>query len=94
MATTHVLGPPTHSAFLISKRDLPSLSLTNPRIARSSRKCDTPERVTQALRLKTLVQSVAESGDRVVVCGDFNVNPDSKTFDVLRTLGLTDLVAT
>ncbi len=25
-------------------------------------------------------------------CGDFNVLPDSQTFEVLRDLGLTDLV--
>jgi len=30
----------------------------------------------------------------VVVCGDFNLLPDSETFVVLAELGLTDLVGT
>ena len=55
-------------------------------------KHDTPERRLQAARLKALVETVAESGDGVVVCGDFNVNPDSETFGVLADLGLSDLV--
>jgi endonuclease/exonuclease/phosphatase family metal-dependent hydrolase len=33
-----------------------------------------------------------EENDPLVVCGDFNVEPDSETFDVLKKLGLTDLV--
>ncbi len=28
----------------------------------------------------------------MVVCGDFNLLPDSETFDVLAAIGLTDLV--
>ena len=55
-------------------------------------KRDTPERLAQAHRLARLVESVAEPGDRLVVCGDFNVEPDSQTFAVLARLGLRDLV--
>lgn len=55
-------------------------------------KHDTPARMTQARRLADLVRSVALDGDRVIVCGDFNVLPDSATFDVLRGLGLAELV--
>ncbi len=55
-------------------------------------KMDTPERIEQARRLASLVGSVAEQGDRLVVCGDFNVEPDSRTFDVLREINLDDLV--
>ena len=55
-------------------------------------KQDTPARLVQARRLADLVRSVAEEGDRVVVCGDFNVLPDSGTFDILGGLGLRDLV--
>jgi hypothetical protein len=57
-------------------------------------KHDTPERLVQAQRFLALAQSVAEPDDRMVVCGDFNVGPDSETFDVLRGGGLTDLVTT
>ena len=57
-------------------------------------KRDTPERLAQAERLAALVQSIAEDGDRLVVCGDFNVAPDSRTFDLLSAIGLTDLVTT
>lgn len=55
-------------------------------------KRDTPERLAQARRLVELVDFVSEPNDRVVVCGDFNVEPHSQTFDVLRERGLSDLV--
>lgn len=55
-------------------------------------KHDTPARAAQAARLLELTRSVAEDGDPVIVCGDFNVLPDSATFDVLGGLGLADLV--
>lgn len=56
-------------------------------------KMDTPERLAQARRLAGLVAAIAEPDDRLVVCGDFNVEPESRTFAVLRELGLSDLVA-
>ena len=34
------------------------------------------ERLAQARRLKALVEQVARPGDRLVVCGDFNVEPE------------------
>lgn len=55
-------------------------------------KMDTPARLTQAETLLKLVQGVAQPGDQVVLCGDFNVEPDSRTFDILRPLGLKELV--
>lgn len=55
-------------------------------------KMDTPERLAQAHKLADLAQAVMEPGDPLVVCGDFNVEPDSETFDVLARIGLTDLV--
>lgn len=58
-------------------------------------KADTPARIAQAERLVALIQQIAEPDDWVVVCGDFNVEPESQTFDVLgRRLGLVDLVTT
>ncbi len=55
-------------------------------------KMDTPERLAQARRLAGLAAAVAAPGDRLVVCGDFNVQPGSATFAVLAELGLRDLV--
>jgi endonuclease/exonuclease/phosphatase family metal-dependent hydrolase len=57
-------------------------------------KGDTPARMRQAERLADLVRRVRGPGDLVVVCGDFNVLPDSGTFTVLAGVGLTDLVGT
>ncbi|MBX9451346.1 MAG: endonuclease/exonuclease/phosphatase family protein [Mesorhizobium sp.] len=57
-----------------------------------SGKHDTPARAAQAARLLELTRSVAEDGDPIVVCGDFNVLPASETFAVLRGFGLADLV--
>jgi endonuclease/exonuclease/phosphatase family metal-dependent hydrolase len=55
-------------------------------------KADTPARHAQAERLADLVQDARRDGDTTVVCGDFNLLPDSKTFQILADLGLTDLV--
>jgi len=55
-------------------------------------KMDTPERLAQARRLAELSTQISEAGDRLVVCGDFNVEPDSETFAILQKIGLTDLV--
>lgn len=57
-------------------------------------KGDTPARLAQAQALAALVGRVHRPGDRLVVCGDFNVLPGSETFVVLGGLGLTDLVTT
>lgn len=57
-------------------------------------KHDTPARRAQAERLAELVQRVRQPGDVAVVCGDFNLLPDSETFAVLAKSGLVDLVGT
>src|SRR3989338_4612567 len=57
-------------------------------------KGDAPERKSQATALADLVKSVMQQDDDIVVCGDFNVLPDSITFDILGNLGLRDLVVT
>ncbi|MCU7731148.1 endonuclease/exonuclease/phosphatase family protein [Actinoplanes sp. KI2] len=54
-------------------------------------KGDTPARRSQAERLSELVRRIRGPKDLVVVCGDFNLLPDSETFGVLAELGLTDL---
>jgi endonuclease/exonuclease/phosphatase family metal-dependent hydrolase len=55
-------------------------------------KGDSPERLAQAGRFAALIASLAEPGDDVVACGDFNVLPGSATFKVLAGIGLHDLV--
>ncbi|MEM9522484.1 MAG: endonuclease/exonuclease/phosphatase family protein [Pseudomonadota bacterium] len=55
-------------------------------------KQDTPARRVQAQKLVDLVTTVAARHDRLIVCGDFNVLPDSVTFDILSNVGLIDLV--
>jgi len=55
-------------------------------------KHDTPERRVQAQRLRDLTFSIVEAGDQIVICGDFNVLPDSVTFDLFARDGLADLV--
>lgn len=55
-------------------------------------KMDTPERVDQARRLLDLSDQVSEPGDLTVICGDFNVEPDSKTLALLADRDFTELV--
>ncbi|MEO1059201.1 MAG: endonuclease/exonuclease/phosphatase family protein [Actinomycetota bacterium] len=57
-------------------------------------KSDTPARRRQAERIAAFVDDAAATGDLVVVCGDFNLLPDSATFEQLRRVGLTELVGT
>ncbi|MCC8933782.1 endonuclease/exonuclease/phosphatase family protein [Rhizobium sp. 'Codium 1'] len=57
-------------------------------------KSDTPDRRLQAERLVELVAHVSEPEDGLIVCGDFNIEPNSETFEILGTLGLVDLVTT
>jgi endonuclease/exonuclease/phosphatase family metal-dependent hydrolase len=55
-------------------------------------KGDTSERRAQADALAALVRRVRQGEERLVVCGDFNVLPDSITFEALSAFGLVDLV--
>ncbi len=55
-------------------------------------KMDTPERLAQGHKLVAICKAIMEEGDRLVVCGDFNVEPASATFEILAEIGLTDLV--
>jgi endonuclease/exonuclease/phosphatase family metal-dependent hydrolase len=57
-------------------------------------KQDTPARRAQAERIASLVESARAAGDLVVATGDFNLLPDSETFDILKQVGLIDLVGT
>ncbi|MBW4706791.1 endonuclease/exonuclease/phosphatase family protein [Roseobacter sp. YSTF-M11] len=55
-------------------------------------KMDTPARADQARRLLDLSQQVSEPDDLRIVCGDFNVEPDSETLGILAGAGLSELV--
>lgn len=55
-------------------------------------KADTPERSAQVARLIALIDSLRQPGDGLIVCGDFNVEPESETLQRLKALGLRDLV--
>lgn len=57
-------------------------------------KMDTPERAAQARRLIDLAAQITQPGDLSVICGDFNVGPDSDTIRLLQAQGLTELVTT
>ena len=55
-------------------------------------KDDTPSRAAQAEAFAEVIARVARRGERLVACGDFNVLPESSTLEMLRHIGLTDLV--
>lgn len=55
-------------------------------------KMDTPARAAQARKLLALSCQLAAPGDIMVICGDFNVEPDSETLTLLAEAGMTELV--
>ena len=55
-------------------------------------KMDTPERAGQARKLLDLSRQMSGPDDIVVICGDFNVEPDSETLAILAKAMLTELV--
>ncbi|EJC72862.1 endonuclease/exonuclease/phosphatase family protein [Rhizobium hidalgonense] len=55
-------------------------------------KDDTAARQEQAAALVRLVERIWPGNEGLVVCGDFNVLPDSATFAILARLGLSELV--
>ena len=55
-------------------------------------KADTPERASQAKNLLDIAHQVQDPEDIAVICGDFNVLPDSETLAMLKRAGFTELV--
>jgi len=55
-------------------------------------KHDTPERRAQAHRFADMARQLAGAGEALVLCGDFNVGPDSETLTILKALGLRELI--
>ena len=57
-------------------------------------KGDSPARDAQAEALVALIERLHRKGEGLVLCGDLNLLPDSRTFKTLAQLGLVDLVTT
>ncbi len=55
-------------------------------------KMDTPARAEQAHRLVSMAMGISEKTDPMIICGDFNVEPNSETLRILKQAGLKDLV--
>jgi len=84
-----------HCIRLHDHRDQQPVTIAHMHGLRTSHgKGDTEERIAQAHALRRLIAQVWRPGERLVVCGDFNVLPDSATFEILGELGLRDLVTT
>ncbi|MEL7224599.1 MAG: endonuclease/exonuclease/phosphatase family protein [Cyanobacteria bacterium J06576_12] len=57
-------------------------------------KMDTTERTEQSYKFLSIAESIAASDDPLILCGDFNVEPESETLKILSKAGLTELVTT
>lgn len=57
-------------------------------------KGDTPDRKSQVKRFISLLDRISHEGDLKVMCGDFNVQPNSETLEILSQSGFTELVTT
>jgi endonuclease/exonuclease/phosphatase family metal-dependent hydrolase len=57
-----------------------------------SGKADTPARAGQAEKIISMFNRVRADCDPLILCGDLNLLPGSKTFQVLQQIGLHDLV--
>ncbi len=55
-------------------------------------KMDTAERKAQAQAMLALFDSVVQEDDIAVICGDFNVEPESETLALMRQAGFEELV--
>lgn len=57
-------------------------------------KGDNPDRNAQAEAVIALIERLHRQDEALVLCGDLNLLPESRTFETLARLGLTDLVTT
>lgn len=55
-------------------------------------KHDTPARAAQTRAVVAALSAMMRPGEPVVLAGDFNLLPDSRFFDAMREIGLSDLV--
>ncbi|MBU1174298.1 MAG: endonuclease/exonuclease/phosphatase family protein [Alphaproteobacteria bacterium] len=85
MHVLRLFDPETQQAFVVAQLH----GLRDP-----AGKHDTPDRMAQAEKIVGLISAVRQKGDPVVFCGDLNLQPDSRTFEILAAAGLIDLVTT
>jgi endonuclease/exonuclease/phosphatase family metal-dependent hydrolase len=57
-------------------------------------KGDTPDRAAQAQAIIAAIAALRQPDDPVILAGDLNLLPDSASFAVFASIGLTDLVTT
>ena len=82
-----------HCIRVVSHENASSLTIAHMHGLRDpAGKNDTAARKKQAAALVALVERVWPGGEGLVVCGDFNILPDSETFTILARLGLSELV--
>jgi endonuclease/exonuclease/phosphatase family metal-dependent hydrolase len=55
-------------------------------------KHDTPARREQVARFWSMVETLSSVGDKAVLCGDFNIEPESETLVFLKLRGFVELV--
>lgn len=89
----HPRSRTAHGVRLYDHRNDRAVTITHMHGLRDLRgKMDTPERYAQAHRLIAMSQTLSMPGDIRVVCGDFNVEPDSETLKMLTASGMVELV--
>lgn len=59
---------------------------------KSAHKIDTPERIEQSKNLKKITERELTAGREVILCGDFNLKPDTESIQILESAGLRNLV--
>ena len=89
----HPRSRSAHGVRIYSYASARTISVTHMHGLRDLRgKMETPDRAAQAGRLLDMSHHVSELGDLKVICGDFNVEPESETLGLLSAAGFTELV--
>ena len=89
----HPRSRSAHGVRLFDYREGRTVSVTHMHGLRDLRgKIDTPERAVQARRLLGLSRAVSDESDLSVICGDFNVEPDSESLQLLADAGYSEMV--
>jgi endonuclease/exonuclease/phosphatase family metal-dependent hydrolase len=82
-----------HAIRVFNKESARPVTITQMHGLRDLRgKMDTPERAMQAQRFLEISRQISQPGDLSILCGDFNVEPDSETLQNLADAGFTELV--
>lgn len=59
---------------------------------KDAHKIDTPERIEQSETLKKITEQERSDGREVILCGDFNLKPDTESLKIIESSGLRNLV--